>query len=258
MKNKSKIIAIIAGIIAFALVSCLFRCSDLKLKASVEAFNKECPIPIGNVGQVDGVTYKDKTVEMVYVMDEQFTNLDYLSSDPEGMKISIMTSMRNDNSKQLFRMIIDAKADLSVVYKGKNTGKEARFRFTPEELQQELERPEASPEEKLAYELRKANHMMPMETGTEVLITELRDEGDAIVYMACVLDTALLHQCAANIDNIKEGQHEWFQAMDAVEGSFFNLIIAADKDLKYRYYVEGTDESFEVLHTSAELREIFK
>jgi len=258
MKNKSRIISIVAGIIGFTLVQFLFRCSDLKLRSSVESINKECPIAIGSVGEISQVTYKDKTVKMVYLMDEQYTNIDYLASNPDSMKTSIMASLRNDNSKQLFKMIIDAKADFCIVYKGNISGKEVKFLFTPEELKQELDRPDATPEAKLAFEIAKANQMMPLDTGTEVLITELKDEGDAVVYMACVPDTTELHEYASYSEDLKESQREGFQAADVVERNFYNLIIAADKDLKFRYYAEGTDESFEVVHTSAELREIFK
>jgi hypothetical protein len=36
------------------------------------------------------------------------------------------------------------------------------------------------------------------------------------------------------------------------------MIIDAGKNLSYRYYAEGTDKTVEVVHTNAELAEIFK
>lgn len=40
-------------------------------------------------------------------------------------------------------------------------------------------------------------------------------------------------------------------------GAFFQMIIDAEKNLSYRYYSEGTDKTVELIHTNAELREIF-
>ncbi len=40
-------------------------------------------------------------------------------------------------------------------------------------------------------------------------------------------------------------------------GAFFQMIIDAEKNLRYRYYAEGTDKTVELVHTNAELKEIF-
>jgi hypothetical protein len=99
---------------------------------------------------------------------------------------------------------------------------------------------------------------MPIDTGTGVIITKLEDEGETVTYMAMVNDKKQLDMIAENIDNVKNSQKTMFKMMGMAEKIFFQMIIDAGKNLSYRYYAEGTDKTVEVVHTNAELAEIFK
>jgi hypothetical protein len=233
------------------------NCAETKLKSSVEAANKDCPISLGMSGEMTSVTYEDNAVVFLFTFDEQFVNIDALDANQEGMKASVLAGMRNKNTQNLFDMVIESDADIFFKFKGKTSGKEASFRITASELKEELEKPVPTTEEKLALTIEQTNQQMPMDTGTGVIITKVVDEDETVTYLAMVNDKKQLDMIAENIDNVKNSQKTMFKMMGMAEKVFFQMIIEAGKNLSYRYYSEGTDKTVEVIHTNAELKEIF-
>ena len=99
---------------------------------------------------------------------------------------------------------------------------------------------------------------MPMDAGTGVVITELVDKGDRVVYMAKVTDKEQFKLLSSNLENAKNSQKIMFKMMGSAEKMFCKLIVDSGKDLGYIYYTDGTDETFEIVHTNSELREILE
>lgn len=245
-------------VLVCAILSLLSSCAETRLKAAAEAVNKECPVSLGMSGEMTSVVYEDDAMVLTFTLNEQFNNIDALAANPESMKTSFLAGMRNENSKKLFDLIIESDAGLCIVFKGKESGKEAKFNLTAAELKEELEKPEPTAEEKLQYAITQTNQQMPLDTGTGIVMTELVDEGETVTYMAMVNDKKQLDMIAENIDNVKNSQKTMFKMMGMAEKIFFQMIIDAGKNLSYRYYAEGTDKTVEVVHTNAELAEIFK
>lgn len=248
---------------AFSLMVCVIAsvfcsCAESKLKLVAEAANKSCPVSLGLVGEMTSITYDGNTMEYLLTMDESFTDIDKLGANPEKMKETLMTWANNEKTREMFEMIIDAGASLSIVYRGKTSGKEARATLTSDELKQVLDSPVATAEEKLRLAIEQTNMQMPMDTGTGVVITELVDKGDVVVYMAKVADLEQLQALSGGVENVKNSQQMMFKMMGPAEKMFFNMIVDAGKSLGYIYYADGTDETIEVVHTNAELREIFQ
>ncbi len=241
-----------------AIMSLFCSCAETKLKTAAEAANKECPVSLGITGEMTSVAYEDGAMVFTFTLNEQLNNIDVLAANPESTKASILAGMRNENSKKLFDLIIESDAGLRFVYKGKDSGKEARFDLTAAELKEELEKPAPTVKETLALSIAQTNQQMPIDTGTGVIITKLEDEGETVTYMAMVNDKKQLDMIAENIDNVKNSQKTMFKMMGMAEKIFFQMIIDAGKNLSYRYYAEGTDKTVEVVHTNAELAEIFK
>ena len=247
---------------AFALIICviasmLCSCAESKLKLAAEAANKNCPVSFGMIGELTSVTYDGNTMEFLLTMDEEFTDIDKLGADPERMKTSLMAWADNEKTRELFEMIIDADASLTLIYRGKTSGKEARAELTSSELKKALDSPMATAEEKLKLAIEQTNLQMPMDTGTGVVITELVDEGDVVVYIAKVTDLEQFKMLSGDIDNIKNSQRLMFKMMGPAEKMFFKTIVEAGKDLGYMFCADGTDETIKVIHTNAELKEFF-
>jgi len=241
-----------------ALVLVLSSCSENKLKMAVKSGNKECPISIGLGGELTNMYYEDNTVKFLFSIEEQFIDIDKLNGDSETMKTTVMASLRSEKARKMTDMVIDAGADLRIIYKGKTSGKTAELLLSAEELKTELEKPEPSPEEMLGFMITQTNQQMPLDTGTGVIITELVEKGDTVIYMSYVQDVELLKLMARNKNDVKGNQRIMFKMMQSAEREFFKILVKAGKDLGYIYYADGTDETIEVVHTNSELQEIFQ
>lgn len=256
MKNKS-----LQGISVFVLclmVSLFCGCADSKLNLAVEAANSNCPVNLGMSGEMTHISYEGDVVEFLFTLNEQLINIDKLASEPEMMKTSLAAGIVNEKTKKLLELIIESKSDFSVVMKGKTSGKEAQVRLTPSELEELLNKPMASNDEKLSIAIAQTNVQMPMDAGTGIVITELVDKGEAVVYMAKVSDPSYLSMISSSLDEMKNSQKMMFNMMGPSEKYFFKLIVDAGKDLGYIYYADGTDEKVEIYHTNAELKELIK
>ncbi len=256
--TKKHILKGILILFVCAITSVFCGCVENKLKAAVEEGNKSCPISLGLTGELTSISYQDDTVQMLYTMDEQFMDIDSYASNPEDMKTTFMSGMRDEESKKLLKLLTEADADFTVVYKGKVSGKEASFKISSNELKKELDKPLATNDEKLKLAINETNKQLPIDLGTGIVITELVDKGDVVVYMAKVADKEQFRLLSSNTENTKNSQKIMFKMMASAEKIFFKLIVDAGKDLGYLYYTDGTDETFEIVHTNSELREIFE
>lgn len=247
-------------IISCFVVAVLFSCSEnsAKLKAAIEEANKECPISLGIAGEMTSMAYSNNTVEILFSFDEQFTNIDKLAANPARVKETVMTAMVNERSKPLFDLMVEANANFRVIFKGKSSGKEAKMELQLSELEDLMKKPMASNEEKLRLTIAQTNLQMPMDTGTGVVITELLDRGDAVIYKAKVSKKEQLSMIANSIEEVKNSQKLMFKMMGTAEKVFFRMVIDAGKDIGYLYTADGTDEQVEIIQTNAELKEILQ
>ena len=244
------------AVLMCAIMSFFCSCAETRLKSAAEAANKDCPISLGISGEMTSVAYEDNAMVFTFTLNEQYNNIDVLAANPKNMKASFIAGMRNEKTKELFDLMIESDAGLCIVFKGKESGKEAKFNLTAAELKEELEKPEPTAEEKLQYAITQTNQQMPLDTGTGIVMTELVDKGETVVYMALVNDKKQLEMIADNLENVKNAQKNTFRMMGPAEKMFFKTIVDAGKNLGYIYYAEGTDQTVEVVHTNAELKEI--
>jgi len=232
-------------------------CSKSKLKFIVDSCNKSCPISLGLAGEITEFTYEDDAVEIIYTMNEQYIDIDKMASNQDNMREAVLNTARNEPVKKLLKMIVDADADICFVYRGNVSGNEARVRLSSKEVKPELDKPELTTEEKLKITLEQTNNLMPIDTGVGIVITELVDKGDKLVYLAHASDKSVLKDVERNVHVVKGNQRIMFKMASSAEKVFFKLVIESGKDLAYLYSADDTDKTVEVLHTNAELKEIF-
>lgn len=254
---SKKYVGPIVGVLFFCLAYMLTGhfMNNNGLKNSVEKANKQCPVSLGVTGEWTSITYTDGVVKMLYTMNEEMFDIDALS---EQSKRAIISGMINENSKKMFRLLIKSDANLRIVYKGKDSGKEAVFDFTPAELKELLDNPEPTNEEKIQAAIDVANAQMPMDTGTGVVMTEMKDRGDDVVYMAKVENEAALKEFSDSIENVKENLRCYLSMMGPSDKVFFKTIAEAGKSLGYIYYTDKSDETVDVIFSNEELKEIVK
>ena len=231
-------------------------CAETKLKAGISEANKKCPVSLGLTGEITSVSYEGDVVEMLFTLDEQFANIDALSANAEESKSAILTNMKGEDTKKLFDLLIEAGADFDLVLRGKTSGKEFRIKLTPEELKQELEKPMPTDEEKLQAAIASTNRRMPVDTGSGIVMTQLVDRGDAVIYMATVADADQFKLIAKSKESVKASQLTMFKMLGPAEKQFFMLVANAGKNLGYVYSLEGSEETIEMIHTNAELKSV--
>ena len=259
MKNKYFTGAI--GLLMCAAM-CMFsscsKVSEAKLKASIEKANEDCPVSLGIVGEMSSIEYNGDAVEFLFNFDEQFVKIDAISDNLEETKASIITNMvGNESIDEIFDILLETNTNMRLVFKGKDSGKEATIEFTPEEIEELKDTPAPTDEDKLATAIAAANRQFPLDTGTGVIVTEMVDNGDVVAYMNQVPDEDFLTQVAKNTEAVKNSQKIYFKMMTESDKALFRMVAELGKGLSYIYYTDESDETVEVTYTSEELKEIF-
>ena len=246
-----------------ALVSVVLMCScsdNTKLKLAVSAADAQCPQSLSIAMELTHAAYENNTVVYYYTVDEDYVNIDNMTANPETSKNGVLAMFQNPdaNTKTFLDMVIEAKADVRYIYKGKTSGKEFSTTLTAAELEENLKNGATTTSDKLSAALASTNSQMPIDTGTGIVITKVEDCGDVVFYLASVNDEATLKMISVNAASVKENIVNSLKTINgAADKVFFKLIIDAGKDLGYRYSAEGVDEPVDIVISKAELKEIF-
>ena len=131
----------VIGMFAFILcgiMTMMSSCSEIKLKAAVEAADSQCPMSLGFAGELTKISYDDDLVVFAITMDESIVDIDMMADNPDIMKAAIKTMLANagDEAGVLIDMIIDANANLCFKYIGRKSGKEASIILRASELKE--------------------------------------------------------------------------------------------------------------------------
>lgn len=251
-----------SGVITALFMTVLFvfsSCADAKLKSVIKVANEKCPVSLGIMGEMTSVSYEDGNAVFLYTLNETLTNIDDLSANPEETKTSFITGLKNsENSQELFKNLIDAEVGLSFIFKGKDSGKEARFDLTPAELKAEYEKPAPTKDEVLQTHLKSTNKKMPLQAGNGIVINSIEDIDGMVLYMAEV-SKDVFKLLKNDPESVKNSQKQMFSMMksDVSTSTFFNSIYEAGRGFGYRYTLAGSTESTDILYSNEEVKEMF-
>ena len=70
-------------------------CQEAKLKTVIGIANKQCPLDMGEVGNITSIIYDGDNVVYTLNMNEEITNIKILKDNPESMKSSIKMMFQN-------------------------------------------------------------------------------------------------------------------------------------------------------------------
>ena len=92
------------------IASLVVSCNEQKkeLKEQVEKFNNACPIPLGDVGSINSVSFDGETVEMKFTSNETYAPISSLSGYPQELKEILAMNLTKDSSRKLVDLIISA------------------------------------------------------------------------------------------------------------------------------------------------------
>ena len=208
-----------------------------KLRESIKVANEQCPISLGVLGEMSSITFENGVLVFSYDIDETYFNVATLAQDRQAMKDNMKTMLSSPQGdvKSLMQMVIDADCKLKATMRGKDSDAVASATFTADELE-EIMNTEVTPHEKLVTAIASTQAQLPLSVDTGMEITELKQEGDDVVYVVKMDDSMYdISTVRENKSLVKESIVNNIRNMGPVEREFVKLVANDDANLVYRY-----------------------
>lgn len=259
MKRISLVISVVISLILFT------GCENgnvTKLKKEIHAADAVCPISYGLGGDLISIKYheKDNKVLMYYSLNEEMSSHVFLKQNRDNMMKQFRLSLSHDNSRQMLKDIVNAKASLMVIYKTPSTGKTIKFSLPYEELKEIKDNPLSETEVKkmiLENSVAMQNSTMPMKVDEGMVQTKVAIVDDNVVYYyemdEDLYDIKAMKKIPAEL---KDGIREELKNMrkDPTIQRELQMLNALDMGYLYRYYGKTSKDYVDVVFTSDELR----
>ncbi|WP_259319548.1 hypothetical protein [Bacteroides clarus] len=231
-----------------------------KLKLAIELADKQCPMDMGTVGEISGITFDGTDVIYNMLMNEDYLDLNALEKNPDAMKSAVTAMFKNPKGeiKTMLEMVVDTKSGIKFIYKGKTTGKEVECYLGTEDLNNILNQnltEEESDKHKLEELVNVTNVSCPMDVDEATTLDKLTIESDKVVYNYTIdeakVDMATMRNNEAQMKQAIKG------SLNVSESSlrlFLEACVKDNKGLSYRYVGGTSGESAEYIFTVAELK----
>lgn len=233
-----------------------------KLKKQVASLNAMCPINAGVGGDFLSIKYneKDQNVYMYFASNEQFGNQFFLKENRENVLTNLKLMFQNDDSREMLKDIVNAKAGVVITYKLPSTGKTARFEIPYEELKDMKNNPMSQHDRNMIImqnKLANENNRCPYETEPGVKMAKVAMVDENIVYYLQVDEDMFdFKQWKKSAADIKQMTADNFRELrnDPTMQSEFRLLTSEGMGYHYRYYGNKSKDFFDVIFTAEELR----
>ena len=254
MKKISVILSMLTLLILFV------GCEDenvKKLKREIKLADRECPVNMGMIGDMLNIKYDERKneVQVYFSINDEIVSLDALKNNGQLAKNSMKLSINRKESSDLWKMITNAGAGLSVTFKSASTGKSFEIKIPVDELKEIIKNPLSEIETNkllLENQLAMENSRSPYSVAEGMQLVKVFDDGNNIVYEYS-LDEDLYDISLFNYakDEIKSNAREIFN--DPVMKRNIETINSLGKGLIIRYSGKKTGKSADISFTSDEL-----
>lgn len=125
--------------------------NDSKLKELIHKMREMCPIVLNEAMTLDEVKYDGNVVTMNYIFQEGFLDFDGIRANQEAVRYNLLVGYANSTEegfKTLIDAIIEAEADLCVIYNSKGVEK-IEMHFSAKELKANRPTDNSDPEKYL-------------------------------------------------------------------------------------------------------------
>ena len=253
------------GTINSAFTSFKLNGQEIKLKAGIEAANKQCPIDMGETGKITSIVYDGENVVYTFYLNEEAANIKTLQKNPESMKTSLKIMFQNPNKevKSLLDLVVKCKAGLQMIYIGKDSGEQVVCELTTDEIKEILNKDVDTTESdlaKLETQVQMANLQFPIQASEDVLIEKIELSDEAVIYI-CRVDEDLcdMNQIKANAAEVKQGIIETLgNQTDLATQLFIKSCVNCDRNIVYRYIGKQSEAQHDVVITVPELKDMLK
>ena len=238
---------------SLCIMVCLTGCQNdyqKHLKILVENLNNGCPIPLGAMGHMTKAEYDGSTVTFNYLLTGLFS-AESFEQNQEQFHQYMFDSYRSNSDesfRQLLNAIVNAKADLDVVFTLENE-KEITLHFTYDELANNMPAYVGDPETYIQSILQSTQLQLPFTYAEGMVCTRIELDSAYFTYY---------FDCDENLFDINEMKYSAEQNHDAMremlttssDPSFvrmMNTLKATQRGLRYFYI--GTTSGKEAVVT---------
>lgn len=231
-----------------------------KLKLALEEANKQCPVDMGEMGQMSSIEFDDDAMEVQfhYTINEDALSIDELkktSNETARDQLKLLFS-REENKKMLDQMI-DAEVGLGAIYKGDSSGETLKVTLSLDDLKKIKDNPVSETEinrQLLKNMITQENKLYPTNIESGMDIIRSYDDGDYLVYDICIEEeTYDFVLCKDAVESGEAKANISTSFADPMIKRIFKIIVPLKKGLKYHYYGNKTGDSFDVTFTPDEL-----
>lgn len=259
MKRIPLIITLVISLLS--IISCE-NGNVTKLKKEIHSADAVCPISYGLGGDLISIKYheKDNMVLMYYSLNEEMSSHVFLKQNKDNMMKQFRLSLSHDNSRQMLKDIVNAKASLMVIYKTPSTGKTIKFTLPYEELKEIKDNPLSELEIKkmsLENSIVMQNSTLPVMVDEGMVQTKVSIVDDNVIYYY-ELDEDLydIKSMKEKPTELKDGIRQELKSMrkDPAIQRELQLLNALGMGYMYRYYGKTSKDYVDVIFTADELR----
>lgn len=249
---KKVIYALFTAAVALTIVSCA---SNNKLQKLVEEANRICPFDIGGSVTMDMVSYADETVTFYYTVSKSVMDVEKIRENEEDYRQNMLVNYTNSNDrnlKLLLDAIIEADADLEVVYS--NPGEESfRSRFSANELKDSTPA-KKDPVALLESNLNATKAQLPMSIANGMALTDVLIENGYWVYVyECDESIYDIEMYNSNYGVLRLALKEELSKPDPLVQTLVKQLKDADTGLIYRYIGATSKKACSVVFECSEL-----
>lgn len=259
MKRISLIITLVISLLS--ITSCE-NGNVTKLKKEIHSADAVCPISYGLGGDLISIKYheKDNMVLMYYSLNEELSSHVFLKQNKDNMMKQFRLSLSHDNSRQMLKDIVNAKASLMVIYKTPSTGKTIKFSLPYEELKEIKDNPLSELEIKkmsLENSIVMQNSTLPAKVDEGMVQTKVSIvDNNVIYYYELDEDLYDIKSMKKMPEELKDGIRRELKSMrkDPTIQRELQIMNALGMGYMYRYYGKTSKDYVDVIFTSDELR----
>ena len=259
MKRISLIITLVISLLS--ITSCE-NGNVTKLKKEIHSADAVCPISYGLGGDLISIKYheKDNMVLMYYSLNEELSSHVFLKQNKDNMMKQFRLSLSHDNSRQMLKDIVNAKASLMVIYKTPSTGKTIKFSLPYEELKEIKDNPLSELEIKkmsLENSIVMQNSTLPAKVDEGMVQTKVSIvDNNVIYYYELDEDLYDIKSMKKMPEELKDGIRQELKSMrkDPTIQRELQIMNALGMGYMYRYYGKTSKDYVDVIFTSDELR----
>ncbi len=255
------------SLILFVIASVFFiSCNEQKkeLKELIEKFNNECPVPLGDIGSINSVSFDGETVEMKFTSNETYAPISSLSEHPQELKEILAMSLTQGSSRKLVDLIISANCSFKTIFVGNQSGQRAELFLTTNELGNAVEKTSnMNDKQKLVASMVLGSKIkLPLAIDNMMKLVGLSLTSDALVYKYEIKDT----ETGQNMNSAKSLMKYMVlsQMANSMKGGmieernrqFYQALVDCKQGLEYEYHELNTGNKMSFRISTDEIKEV--